>query len=278
MQANRRNFLKLTGRLGPKDVYAAQRKSSRLPIARIILAAMTLLLCSFLPQQKKVRIFSIGDSTMCDYDQKYLTGFGGDSLYPIRGWMQMARTLFPPYVEVHNAARSGRSSKSFRTEGYWQKVIDSVQEGDYVFIMFGPNDQKPDTARHTDPHTTFRQNLINYVNEVKAKNAYPVLFTCIVRRKFDSNGKIENTHGDYPAVAREVAAEMKVPLVDLNKKSAELLESYGPETSKKLFLHIQPGIFPKLPDGKKDDTHMSELGATKVAEVALTELKHLGIY
>nr|WP_295867396.1 rhamnogalacturonan acetylesterase [uncultured Chitinophaga sp.] len=247
-------------------------------ITRMMLAGMGLLLCSFLPQQKKVRIFSIGDSTMCDYDEKYLTGFGGDSLYPIRGWMQMARPLFPSYVEVHNAARSGRSSKSFRSEGHWQKVIDSVQQGDYVFIMFGPNDQKPDTARHTDPHTSFRQNLVNYVNEVKAKKARPVLFTCLVRRKFDNSGKVENTHGDYVSVVRELAAEMKVPLVDLNKKSAELLESYGPEASVKLFVHIQPGIFPKLPKGKKDDTHLSEFGATEVAEAALEELKKLRVY
>lgn len=247
-------------------------------IKRVMLAGIGLLLCSFLPQQKKIRIFSIGDSTMCDYDQRYLTGFGGDSLYPIRGWMQMARVLVPVNAEVHNAARSGRSSRSFRTEGHWQKVIDSLQQGDYVFIMFGPNDQKPDTARHTDPHTTFRDNLIGYVKEVRAKNARPVLFTSIVRRKFDSNGKVPNTHGDYIGVVREVATELKVPLVDLNKETAALVESYGPEASKKLFLHIAPGIFPKLPDGKKDDTHLSEFGATKVAELAVADLKQLGVF
>lgn len=246
-------------------------------ITRGILAGLGLLLCSFLPQQRKTHIFSIGDSTMCDYDKKYLTSFGGNTLYPIRGWMQMARGLFTGPVEVHNAARSGRSSKSFRTEGHWQKVIDSVQQGDYVFIMFGPNDQKSDTARHTEPRTTYRQNLINYINEVRAKHGHPVLFTSIVRRKFNSNGKLEDTMGDYIVVVRELAAEMKVPLVDLHQKFGELVEHYGPEESKKLFLYIAPGVFPKLPDGKQDDTHLSEFGATKVAEIAVAALKQLNL-
>ncbi|WP_221887892.1 rhamnogalacturonan acetylesterase [Chitinophaga polysaccharea] len=240
-------------------------------------AALCLLLCSFIPQQKKINIFSIGDSTMCDYDEKYLSSFGGSSLYPIRGWMQMAREYFNGPVIIHNAARSGRSSKSYRSEGHWQKVIDSVQQGDYVFIMFGPNDQKSDTARHTDPRTTYRQNLIGYINETRAKGAHPVLFTSIVRRKFGTNGKLEDTLGDYIPVVRELAAEMKVPLVDLYKKSGELVESYGPEESKKLFVYIRPGVFPKLPEGKQDDTHLNERGATEIAGLAVSELKALGL-
>lgn len=242
-----------------------------------LLSGLCLLLCSFIPQQKKINIFSIGDSTMCDYDEKYLTSFGGNSLYPIRGWMQMARGYFTGPVIIHNAARSGRSSKSYRSEGHWQKVIDSVQQGDYVFIMFGPNDQKSDTARHTDPRTTYRQNLVNYINETRAKGAYPILFTSIVRRKFNNNGKLEDTLGDYIPVVRELATEMKVPLVDLYKRSGELVESYGPEESKKLFVYIQPGVFPKLPDGKQDDTHLDELGATKIAALAAAELKAMGL-
>src|SRR5690606_31576594 len=127
-------------------------------------AGLFVLLCAFSSDHRKVNVFSIGDSTMCDSAAAYLAALGG-AHYPLRGWMQMARSFFNDQVMVHNAARSGRSSKSFRDEGHWEKVIDSVQQGDYVFIMFGANDQKPDTARHTDPRTGFRSNLAGYINE-----------------------------------------------------------------------------------------------------------------
>jgi lysophospholipase L1-like esterase len=239
------------------------------------LAGVCLLCCSFMLPQQQINVFSIGDSTMSDYDATYLLSFGGDKYYPIRGWMQMARNHFSAPVVVHNAARSGRSSRSFRNEGHWQKVIDSVRQGDYVFIMFGANDQKPDTARHTDPRTTYRENLARYINETRAKGAHPVLFTSIVRRKFDGNGKLEDTFGDYVPAMRDLAAEMQVPLVDLYKRTGELVQGYGPEASKALFIYIQPGVFPKLPDGKQDDTHLSEMGAEKVAEAAVAGLKEL---
>jgi lysophospholipase L1-like esterase len=241
---------------------------------RLLLLLSGMVLLSFTQHRKKVHIFSIGDSTMCDFSENYLSQFGGPN-YPIRGWMQMAPQFFTEDAVIHNAAQSGRSSKSFRDEGWWQKVIDSVRAGDYVFIMFGANDQKPDSARHTDPATTYRQNLVNYINETRAKGAHPVLFTSIVRRIFDKNGKLVNTFGDYIDTVRALAKEMNVPLVDLYKKTGEMVESYGPEESKKLFLYIEPGLFTKLPEGKKDNTHLSIKGATKVAELAVQGIKEL---
>jgi lysophospholipase L1-like esterase len=72
-----------------------------------------------------------------------------------------------------------------------------------------------------------------------------------------------------------VSAEQQVPLIDLNKKSMELYQQMGPETSKYLFNHLQPGEHPNYPDGKKDDTHFSELGARKIAQIVLGEIKNL---
>ncbi|MBS1565770.1 MAG: rhamnogalacturonan acetylesterase [Bacteroidetes bacterium] len=241
----------------------------------LLLLLPAALLC-FRKKDRKITIYSIGDSTMCDFDQKYLSSFGGEG-YPIRGWMQMAPQFFTDDVTIHNEALSGRSSKSFRDEGHWKKVIGQVKAGDYVFIMFGGNDQKPDSARHTEPHTSFRQNFINYIDEVKAKGAYPVLFTSIVRRKFDKNGQLVDTYGDYVTVVRELAAEQKLPFVDLYRKTWDLVQGLGPENSKKLFLYIEPGRFTKLPDGKKDDSHLNIEGATRVAELAAKGLKDLGI-
>jgi len=193
--------------------------------------------------------------------------------------MMMMPQFFKSNVEIKDEAISGISSKSFRDEGAWKKVIDAVKPGDYVFIQFGHNDEKPDSANHTDARTSFRQNLLNYVNETKAKGANPVLFTSIARRKFDANGKLEDTHGDYVTVVRELAKEINVPLIDLNKKTGELVEHLGPEESKKLYLYIEPGAFTQLPEGKKDDTHLCVYGATKVAELAVQGIRkeHLGL-
>jgi lysophospholipase L1-like esterase len=230
---------------------------------------------SFNHKERKLHIFSIGDSIMCNYDETYLSSFGGEN-YPIRGWMQMAPQFFTDEVEIHNAAVSGRSSKSFRDEGLWKAVRDSIQPGDYVFISFGANDQKTDSARHTEPRTTYRQNFIHYINETRASGGIPVLFTTIVRYKFNKDGKLIDTYGDYITVVRELAEEMNVTLVDLNKITWQLVEGLGPEESKKLFLNIEPGRFTKLPNGKHDD-HLNIDGATKVAALATRRLKDLNI-
>lgn len=243
---------------------------------KTLVAAIALLFIfiGFKNGQKKITVYSIGDSTMCDFAPAYLSQFGGEN-YPIRGWMQMMPPFFKDNVLIHNAARSGRSSKSFRTEGHWKPVLEKLKAGDYVFIMFGANDQKADTARHTDPATTYRQNLLNYIQETKAKGAYPILFTSLVRRHFGKDGKLTDTYGAYVKTVQQLGADTGVPVIDLNRKSADLVTSYGPEESKKLFLYIEPGKFSKLPQGKKDDSHLSVFGATEIARLAAQGLKEI---
>jgi len=197
--------------------------------------------------------------------------------YPGRGWMQMMSLYFDDQTIINNMAASGRSSKSFRDEGKWAKVIAQVQPGDYVFIQFGHNDEKKDTLRHTDAETTFRQNIINYVNEVRAKNAQPVLFTSITRRAFDKNGKLIDTHGKYVTVIRDLAPELHVPLVDLNKLTSDMVQKLGPDKSKKLYMYVEPGVTSRLPNGRKDNTHLCIYGATKVAGLAAQSLKALDL-
>jgi lysophospholipase L1-like esterase/pectate lyase len=209
---------------------------------------------------RPIHIFMIGDSTMAN---KPLEG------NPERGWGQMLHKFFSDGIIVDNHAVNGRSSKSFLDEGRWQKVLDSLQKGDYVIIQFGHNDSKPDTARHTDPQTTYRNNLIKYINETRAKGAFPILCTSIVRRKFDENGKLIDTHGEYIVVVREVAKQMNVSLLDMEQKSAKLVTDLGPEKSKELFMWVKPGIYSQVPDGKQDDTHLNEDGATKIAGLAV---------
>lgn len=223
-------------------------------------------LVAFSPAKKKITIYSIGDSTMADKDTS------GNN--PERGWCQMLPAFFDTdAVKIDNRAKNGRSSKSFISEGLWQKVLNDLQKGDYVFIQFGHNDSKPDTARRTDPHTTYRTNLVRYVTETRGKGAIPVLFTSIVRRSFDSEGAQINTLSEYPDVTKEVGKEMNVPVIDLNKATEDLLYEYGVEGSKALFMIFEPGISKRHPTGLTDNTHLNPLGAFKVAELAVKAFK-----
>jgi lysophospholipase L1-like esterase len=231
---------------------------------RILVLLSAFLLAFEYQSQRPVHIFMIGDSTMANKKPE---------TEPERGWGQMLQLFFTNEVKVANHARNGRSSKSFIDEGLWQVVLDSLQKGDYVIIQFGHNDQKPDSARHTDPYSTYKSNLEKYVNETRAKGAFPILCTSIVRRKFDEQGNLIDTHGDYPAVTRLVAREMDVPLLDLQVRTKNLVSDLGPEKSKVLYLQTAPGEYPNRPDGVKDDTHLCIEGATMVARMAIEAME-----
>ena len=156
-------------------------------------------------------------------------------------------------------------------------MIDNVQEGDYVFIQFGHNDEvKEKVGSYTTPDE-FKANLTRYVTETRNKKGTPILLTPVARRKFDENGKIVGTHDQYSALVRDIAKQLNVPLIDLDLKSQELLQQFGPETSKLLFLQLQPGEHPNYPQGKEDNTHFSELGARKMAQLVLADIRALNL-
>lgn len=222
-------------------------------------------LMSFL-QQEPIIIYMVGDSTMAN--KPYNKG------NPEKGWGQVFPLYFKEGIKIENHAKNGRSSKSFRDEGLWDIVLEKIKPGHYVIIAFGHNDQKIESPdRYSAPETDYRKNLERYVLETRDKGAIPVLATPIMRRRFDENGKLYDTHGKYPDVVRSVAKEMNVPLLDLHKKTEALLTAYGEERSKWLFLHIQPGEYGAMPNGKEDDTHLSAIGAFQVCDLAIEEIK-----
>jgi lysophospholipase L1-like esterase len=79
----------------------------------------------------------------------------------------------------------------------------------------------------------------------------------------------------FAALVRRVADSLRVPLIDLDKESQALIQGFGPDNSKYLFNYLTPGENPHYPDGKTDDTHFSELGARKVAELVLADIRSL---
>ncbi|QOD60207.1 rhamnogalacturonan acetylesterase [Polaribacter haliotis] len=215
---------------------------------------------------QQVSIYTIGDSTMADKRNP--------DTNPERGWCQLLPTFLNKNVNVKNHAVNGRSTRSFISEKRWDKVYNQLKKGDYVFIQFGHNDQKiKDPKRYTNPQTAYRNNLIKFVKETRKKEAIPVLFTPIVRRRFNEYGTFTDTHGAYPREVRLVAKEYNVPFIDLQYLTEKLEESYGVEGSKKLHLHYLPNEIPYYPKGKEDNTHLSILGATEVSKLALNSLK-----
>lgn len=217
-----------------------------------------------IPEQR-IHIFMIGDSTMAN-----------KPLYenPERGWGQIFPQYFTGNVEIKNYAVNGRSTKSFLKEGRWDSVLKYLQKDDYVFIQFGHNDQKiEDSNRYAAPQTLYRNNLIRFINETRAKKANPILVTPVMRRKFDADRKFVDQHGAYPDVVRTIAKEMNVPLIDLHKSSQALIEQQGIEGSKKLFLWIDPKHFKAASEGRKDDTHFSAYGAAQMASLVCAEIK-----
>ncbi len=254
-----------------------------------------LLLSAFKTDERDaITIFMIGDSTMANKPTKY------DN--PERGWGQMLAGFFTEDVRVDNHAVNGRSSLSFINEGRWDKVVSKIRKGDYVFIQFGHNDEKPKPDRHTDPGTTFDENLRKFVRETRDKGGIPVLLNSIVRRNFGENknavtdddlhgkgttevtegDKLIDTHGAYLDSPRNVAKEMNVPFIDANKITHDLVEGLGPEKSKAVYLWIEPKTIMACPDGRKDNTHMSVWGARTVTrlivEQVAKEIPELGKY
>ncbi len=216
-------------------------------------------------EQTKIKVWLIGDSTMSIKDVK---------AYPETGWGMPFKNFFDSSVTVDNRAKNGRSTKTFLSEGLWKPVVENLSEGDYVLIQFGHNDEvKTKTSYSTE--SEFTANLTRYVLESRSKKAVPVLITPVARRKFDSLGHIVSTHEVYAELVRRVASDLHVPLIDLDKKSQALLQQMGPETSKFLFNYLEPGEHPNYPDGKMDDTHFSELGARKMAEIVLAEIRFM---
>ena len=227
---------------------------------------MPLLFIGFGCTQQNITIHTIGDSTMANKPNPEEN--------PERGWVQMLPLFFEKDVIIENHAVNGRSTRSFRDLGHWLPIYAKLKKGDYVFIQFGHNDGKiTDSTRYTNPHSSYRNNLIRYVNEAREKGAIPVLFSSIARRKFNEQGVLLDSHGDYTLETRLVAQELNVAFIDLQYYTELLEESYGVEESKKLHLHFNPGENSYLPNGLIDNTHLSVLGATEIARLAANQIK-----
>lgn len=224
------------------------------------------LLAFSLPPKKKIHVYLIGDSTMCLYES---------SRAPLTGWGMPFANFFDSTVVIENRARGGRSTRTFISENRWQPVADQLQEGDYVLIQFGHNDEAKE-EKYKDRYTPvpdYKTNLLKFIRESRARNANPILITPVSRMRFDKEGHALETHSEYSAAVIETGKKEHVPVIDLDKKSRELFQKSGPQLTRLLFMQLEPGEHPNYPEGQKDNTHFNEYGARKIAQLVLAGIR-----
>ena len=212
--------------------------------------------------------------------------FAGDSItqtyyynnFPRTGIGQMFYLFIKKDYIVENHARGGRSTKSFINESRLKVVEDNIQEGDFLFIQFGHNDEKAyDPSRYTEPFSSYIDNLGVFINVARRRGAYPVLITPAERRCFEDNKQLgKGTLADYVAGMKMASEKYKVPLVDLYSMSRTELENVGEEQSRKWYMFFSEGLYTNYPDGCKDNTHLSYEGAVKYASLIAKGLRKLG--
>ena len=197
-------------------------------------------------------LYLAGDSTVTDQADA-----------PWASWGQMLPRFFGGGIVIANHAESGETLKSFVTELRLDKLLSTLERGDWVMIQFGHNDQKvqwPQT--YADAATTYRSWLRTYIAEVRRRGATPLLVTSPERRNFDATGKIVPTLADYAEAMRAVAKEESVALIDLNPLSVRFYEALGPDVSPRAFA-----------DEGRDKTHHNEYGAYALARMVIEGLR-----
>ncbi|MDY4161043.1 MAG: GDSL-type esterase/lipase family protein [Prevotella sp.] len=196
-------------------------------------------------------LFLVGNSTM-------RTGTMGNGNNGQWGWGYFEHEYFDENkITVENHALGGTSPRTFyKSPELWARTLSGVRKGDYVFLELGHNDNgpideirarssyRPDgklsitddsviiynkVRKCQDTVYTFGGYTRRFINEVRAKGAFPVLFTLTPRNAYEEDGKtIQRKLTDFTPAIFAIGKEMNVPVIDLNDISAKKLEQYGP--------------------------------------------------
>lgn len=213
-----------------------------------------------------MRIFIASDSTAQDYKAER---------YPQSGWGTMLRCAVSPNVTIENRAIGGRSTNSFIREGRLDTIAADLRKGDTLLIQFGHNDASIDKPERFTSIDQYRVNLRRFLDVAKRAGAKAVILTPVARRDF-KDGVEQPSFPTYANAARQVARETGTPLIDLGKTSQAWVQAAGPETAKTYYLHYTGAAgAPGYPAGVADDTHFSEIGARRVADLVASGLRRL---
>jgi rhamnogalacturonan acetylesterase len=233
-------------------------------------------LSSFALLQQRPTLYIMGDSTVRNGD-----GSGRNGQW---GWGSfMAEYFDTTKISVQNHAIGGRSSRTFITEGRWDKIMAELKKGDYVIMQFGHNDASPldDTARARGTikgigeeskeiynPITKKQEVVysygwymrKYIREANERGAIPIVCSLIPRNQWE-NGKVKRSNQDYALWAKEIARSEGAYFIDLNEKIANKYDKMGTEKVAPFF--------------HGDRTHTSEAGARMNVEIVIDAIREL---
>ncbi|MDL2309629.1 rhamnogalacturonan acetylesterase [Parabacteroides sp. OttesenSCG-928-B22] len=212
-----------------------------------------------------ITVFLCGNSTVVDQDQE-----------PWASWGQMIPSFFDAPVAFANYAESGESANTFISAGRLKKALTQMKAGDYIFIEFGHNDQKQ-KGPGKGAYYSYMTSLKTFIDEAVLRGAHPVLVTPTQRRNFDENGKIKDTHENYPEAMKWLAEKENIPLIDLHAMTRTLYEAMGVEESKKALVHYPANTYPGQTKELADNTHFNPYGAYEVAKCVTEGIKALNL-
>ncbi len=203
-----------------------------------------------------------GDSTAQSYTEERA---------PQTGWGQVIGEYLPG-VEINNRAMAGRSTKSFLAEERLEAIKPLLQKGDLLLIQFAHNDWNEKPERHTEPYTTYTENLNVFIDAALERGAVPVLLTPIPMRCWEE-GKLKDMHGEYPVAMRQLALQRGVALLDVYARGLRALTDMGEAATEPLYMNFAAGLYPAYPDGSKDNAHTQRAGAELFASIVADLLK-----
>ena len=235
------------------------------------------LLCQCKQKSDSPKLYIIGDSTV-----KNGKGDGSRGLW---GWGDYIHQYFDTTkIKVRNHARGGTSTRTFRSLGLWQPVLDSLNNGDVLLIQFGHNDNNKInddrrargtikgigeecekirnmlTGYHEIVHS-YGWYLRQYINEAKSKGAFPVIVSPIPRNNW-KDSKVVRNHNDYGLWAKQIAEEFEIPFIDLNEKMALEMENLGESKVTGVYFY------------ERDHTHTTARGAAINASLIVDYFKN----
>lgn len=205
-------------------------------------------------------IFLCGNSTVVDQDNE-----------PWASWGQMIPRFFTDKVCFANYAESGESSNTFINGNRLKKALSQMKAGDYIFVEFGHNDEKQKRPG-CGAWGHFIYSLKIYIDEARARGAYPVLVTPTQRRNFKDD-KLVDTHGEFPEAVKFIAEKTGTPVIDLQQMTTILYETLGVEDSKKALVHYPAGTWPGQTKAFADNTHFNPYGAYQIAKCVIEGIK-----
>lgn len=212
------------------------------------------------PDTAAITVFLCGNSTVVDQDEE-----------PWASWGQMITRWMDSGVSIANYAESGETASTFISVGRLKKALTQMKAGDYIFMEFGHNDQKQKFAG-AGAYYNFSQALKTFIDEARAKGAHPIFVTPTQRRSF-KDGKIQETHADYPEAMVAIAKREHVPFIDLHEMTRTFYESMGEEPSKRAFVHYPANTFPGQTKALADNTHFNPYGAYEIAKCIIEGLR-----